>query len=1295
VQKSCQTSQQPLIQQVADDGTLQHAYTWLQAQQPGALPHWDQLKSSLQSQLLSGEYCFQPVTLVHTTNRLGEPETQECWQAQDQLVLKAISLVLTDHLKADFSTGCHHLEGRNGIKQAVRQTRDYLQNHPDSWVMKSDVKGYYAHIDHSILYEQFHELFPNEKYLLRLLWQSVKRTVYDGGNYNDVEHGISLGCPLSPLMAALYLKPLDDLFEGTTSNSPPYQGGVGGGLFYVRFMDDLVVMAPTHWQLRSAVARSNLILEQHQLSQAPEKTVIGRVSRGFDFLGYHLTPTQLTVSKTALQRREARLHQLYLPRPMGEGRGEGKEVSRWQQYLPRPLREGRGEGKTADFNPPPRPRIPNKLPFEAQFLALGAASLLGAAASDSHATIWYTDLSSSSSPIRPTGIDLDGDGIIDVIGKTFNGFAKFRADYFIGRVGSYCADAPAAANFALGQSCVAGRFYNNAHNGWSSATPAKHWIKFKTSKGNYGLVRVLVNASLSSMGTWDGYAFDDTGVDFQPSNLPATQNTVNGYPPPQMNVKGNGITIADGATTPATTDHTDFGSVTVGNSVSKTFSVENLGAVSLAITNWGVSGASCTTEFSLVSFASTSIAAGSNSSFVLKYTPIDAGTDTCTINIANNDSTKNPYNFDIRGTGTTLPTYTITLTASGTGTGTLMGSASYTAGATVTLNATPNAGSTFVGWTPCAASFTMPANDLTCTAQFESIAVTPPVVVTPPATVTPAVVVTPPVTVTPGLPENLSLFVQVDGSGRGKVTSDTGLLCQSSDCQVDNNSGALKCNPEACSQVIKTLTTVNLKPVAETGSVFSSWGGHPECIDGQVVMTGGRLCVAYFRKQQASLFLTMEGSGQGQVLVDVGKLDWTSNHEAHTSYNVGTEVGLTATALPGAYFVGWGGNEDCVDGKVVMKAERACVAHFNLNEESTHSLPTEANPTLLPESSAPVTTTPEVPVAATPTVDTAPPSTVEVVPAEVVAQAVVLPPVTLTTGKLGAGNLRSDPTGIDCGETCQAAYPIDTVVTLIATPNEGAMFKEWSGDCNSPELTTTVTLTTDSHCQAMFAEVATTTETTTVPEVIPPPVTTPAVPVTTTVPVMIPVATPVTPAPVPPVVIPAPVIPIQPPILGGASFSCDTTGSINQVCNYGGRPVTELNIQTWGMVSNGVLSNSLVNVGWVSNFTITVKGKLTGGVVTGYIKNFGIMLDFDFKGMSIIGGTLGGVITNTSKVGGFFQDVTLLAGTKITGGTLKGTIKGDKKSPAVLEKVKIKKGSKLSGVKLGKDVKLEKGVVVE
>jgi hypothetical protein len=162
-----------------------------------------------------------------------------------------------------------------------------------------------------------------------------------------------------------------------------------------------------------------------------------------------------------------------------------------------------------------------------------------------------------------------------------------------------------------------------------------------------------------------------------------------------------------------------------------------------------------------------------------------------------------------------------------------------------------------------------------------------------------------------------------------------------------------------------------------------------------------------------------------------------------------------------------------------------------------------------------------------------------------------------------------------------------------------------------------------------------------------------------------------------------------------ANFACPTTGNVNEICNYGGREVTNLNVQESGLVSNGVVATTVSNTGWVSNFTITATGRLSGGIVTGYIQNEGVMRDFEFRGASIIGGTLGGTIRNTSQIGGFFQDVTLLANTKITGGILKGTIKGDKKAPAVLENVRVKQGSKLSGVKLGKDVKLEKGVVVE
>jgi hypothetical protein len=43
----------------------------------------------------------------------------------------------------------------------------------------------------------------------------LRRTIYDGGLYEDVERGIALGCPLSPLVGALYLKVLDERMAAT------------------------------------------------------------------------------------------------------------------------------------------------------------------------------------------------------------------------------------------------------------------------------------------------------------------------------------------------------------------------------------------------------------------------------------------------------------------------------------------------------------------------------------------------------------------------------------------------------------------------------------------------------------------------------------------------------------------------------------------------------------------------------------------------------------------------------------------------------------------------------------------------------------------------------------------------------------------------------------------------------------------------------------------------------------------------------------------------------------------------
>ena len=116
------------------------------------------------------------------------------------------------------------------------------------------------------------ERVPDRR-LLKLVWGYLRRMVCEGGEYEAVTQGISLGCPLSPVLGALYLKPLDGLMERLD-------------LPYVRYMDDWVTLAKTRWALRRVVQQVNTLLDNLKLEKHPDKTFIGRIDRGFDFLGY-------------------------------------------------------------------------------------------------------------------------------------------------------------------------------------------------------------------------------------------------------------------------------------------------------------------------------------------------------------------------------------------------------------------------------------------------------------------------------------------------------------------------------------------------------------------------------------------------------------------------------------------------------------------------------------------------------------------------------------------------------------------------------------------------------------------------------------------------------------------------------------------------------------------------------------------------------------------------------------------------------------------------------------------------
>jgi hypothetical protein len=124
---------------------------------------------------------------------------------------------------------------------------------------------------------------------------------------------------------------------------------------------------------------------------------------------------------------------------------------------------------------------------------------------------------------------------------------------------------------------------------------------------------------------------------------------------PEIDVTGNGVSIADGDTSPATGDDTDFGNVNIASgSSAHTFTVENTGGATLSLTGSSpyVTITGDTSDFTLTLTPSSSISAGSSTTFVVTFDPTAAGTRSASVSIANDDSDENPYNFDIQGTGT-------------------------------------------------------------------------------------------------------------------------------------------------------------------------------------------------------------------------------------------------------------------------------------------------------------------------------------------------------------------------------------------------------------------------------------------------------------------------------------------------------------------------------------------------------------------------------------------------------------------------------------------------------------------
>jgi hypothetical protein len=111
---------------------------------------WPGERERLRQELIAGTYRFGLLSRV----QLASGEAIDLWCARDALVLKCLALTLAAALPR--SPRCFHLKAvggdKKGAKAALRAVMDHLG--PSHFVLKTDVKSYYASIDHARLIDE-------------------------------------------------------------------------------------------------------------------------------------------------------------------------------------------------------------------------------------------------------------------------------------------------------------------------------------------------------------------------------------------------------------------------------------------------------------------------------------------------------------------------------------------------------------------------------------------------------------------------------------------------------------------------------------------------------------------------------------------------------------------------------------------------------------------------------------------------------------------------------------------------------------------------------------------------------------------------------------------------------------------------------------------------------------------------------------------------------------------------------------------------------------------------------------
>lgn len=192
----------------------------------------------------------------------------------DRVAHTAVKMVIEPIFEREFAPTSYGFRPGRGCKDALREVERLLRD-GHLHVVDVDIKGYFDNIPHEALLTLVKERISDGK-VLELIEKFLTQGVMEEGIEIETEKGSPQGGVISPLLANIYLNPLDWLLQEL-------------GIKSVRYADDIVLLARSAADANRALAVLSGWIEKAQLTLHPEKTRqvdMRQALANFDFLGY-------------------------------------------------------------------------------------------------------------------------------------------------------------------------------------------------------------------------------------------------------------------------------------------------------------------------------------------------------------------------------------------------------------------------------------------------------------------------------------------------------------------------------------------------------------------------------------------------------------------------------------------------------------------------------------------------------------------------------------------------------------------------------------------------------------------------------------------------------------------------------------------------------------------------------------------------------------------------------------------------------------------------------------------------